>query len=60
LAIALGGSAKGVSPENEFIETYIKAVFREYVGITDVETFRVENTAQPNFVVDYDALIENL
>jgi len=60
LAIALGGSSTGVSQQNEFIETYIKAVFREYVGITDVDTYRVENTAQPNFVVDYDAIIENL
>ena len=60
LAIASGGSSSGLANENEYIETYLKAVFKEYVGITDVETYRVENTAQPQFVANYKEILENL
>lgn len=60
LAIASGGSSSGLASENEYIETYLKAVFKEYVGITDVETYRVENTAQPQFVANYEEILENV
>lgn len=58
LSIASGG----IYPnwENEFIETYIKTVFRTFAGITDITTYRVEGTACANFEVNYDEIIQDL
>lgn len=60
LAIASGGISSGLADENEYIETYLKAVFKEYTGITNIDTYRVENTAQPQFVPNYEEILENL
>ncbi|XHR93868.1 NAD(P)H-dependent oxidoreductase [Mucilaginibacter sp. UC70_90] len=60
LAIASGGRLAYWPREYEFIESYIKAVFSAYAGITDVCTYRVEGTAEPNFRVDYESIIQNL
>lgn len=58
LAIASGGIYP--NEENEFIETYIKAVFSTYAGITDISTYRVDGTAYPNFEENYEKIIQNL
>lgn len=59
LAIASGGAAnKG--KKGEYLETYIKAVFSEYAGITDVTTVRVEGTVGSNFDVDYRKIVEKI
>jgi len=60
LAIASGGKLTYWPDNYEFIETYVKAVFSSYVGITDVSTFRVEGTAEDNFKIDYEKIIQNL
>lgn len=60
LAIASGGRLAYWPREYEFIESYIKAVFSAYAGITDVCTYRVEGTAEPNFRADYEGIIQNL
>lgn len=57
LAIASGGKLSG---GYEFIESYIKAVFDAYIGITDICTFRVEGTAAPGFKTDYEEIIQSL
>ena len=58
LAIASGGIYS--NDENEFIESYIKAVFKAYAGITDINTYRVNGTAYPNFKENYEEIIKNL
>lgn len=60
LAIASGGKLSYRPTDYEFIESYTKAVFSSYVGITDVCTFRVEGTVQDNFTPDYEKIIRNL
>lgn len=60
LAIASGGRLAYWPREYEFIESYVKAVFSAYTGITDVCTYRVEGTAEQNFKVDYEDIIQNL
>lgn len=47
--------------ENDYIESYIKAVFQAYTGITDIRTFRVEGTIENNYSTDdYKRIIQNL
>lgn len=60
VAIASGGKKNGASGENDYIESYLRDVFKAYTGITDVACFRVEGTAFPHFEVDYNQIIENL
>lgn len=60
LAIASGGIYSKEDKENEFIERYIKAVFSTYAGITNINTFRVEGTAYPNFKENYEEVIQDL
>lgn len=60
LAIASGGKLAYWPAAYEFIESYVKAVFSAYTGITDVCTYRVEGTAENNFKVNYEEIIENI
>lgn len=60
LAIASGGRLAYWPKEYEFIESYIKAVFSAYVGITDVNTYRVEGSAEQGFRVDYEEVIRGM
>jgi FMN-dependent NADH-azoreductase len=60
LAIASGGK-QAFWPEGcEFIESYVKAVFSAYTGMTDVSTYRVEGTAMGIREVDYEEILQNL
>ncbi|WP_276481552.1 FMN-dependent NADH-azoreductase [Paraflavitalea pollutisoli] len=60
LAIASGGRAAYMPDGYEFIESYIKAVFSTYLGITDVYTYRVEGTAEKDCTVNYAAIIQGI
>lgn len=60
LAVASGGKLAYWPAAYEFIESYIKAVFSAYTGITDVCTYRVEGTAEQDFKVNYQEIIENI
>ncbi|SEI54839.1 FMN-dependent NADH-azoreductase [Dyadobacter sp. SG02] len=60
LAIASGGKQAFWPEGYEFIESYIKAVFGTYIGITDVATYRVEGTAMGVVEVDYDEILADL
>ncbi|SEW52774.1 FMN-dependent NADH-azoreductase [Chitinophaga arvensicola] len=60
LAIASGGRLQDWSGNYEFIASHVKAVFDAYIGLTDVEIFRVEGTAMPGFQPDYQKILENL
>jgi FMN-dependent NADH-azoreductase len=60
IAVASGGRMSYWPKEFEFVESYIKAVFSAYAGITDVSTYRVEGTAERRFEVDYEAVIQSL
>src|ERR1044072_3249647 len=60
LAIASGGRLSYWPAAYEFIESYIKAVFSAYTGITDVCTYRIEGTAETNFTVNYKEIIETI
>jgi FMN-dependent NADH-azoreductase len=60
LAVASGGRLSYWPAAYEFIESYIKAVFSAYAGITDVCTYRVEGTAEENFKVNYQEIIQSL
>lgn len=60
LAIASGGRSSYWPAAYEFIESYLKAVFSAYTGITDVCTYRVEGTAEKDFKVNYKEIIENM
>ncbi|MFA4978857.1 MULTISPECIES: FMN-dependent NADH-azoreductase [Sphingobacterium] len=56
LAIASGGTQSS-SPVQDYIADYLTAVFRTYVGITKIQTYRIEGTAFPNFSPDYNAIL---
>jgi FMN-dependent NADH-azoreductase len=60
LAIASGGKLAYWPSTYEFVESYIKAVFSAYTGITDICTYRVEGTAERGFKVNYEEIIENI
>lgn len=60
LAIASGGKQAFWPEGYEFIESYIKAVFSAYTGITDVSTYRVEGTAMGMPEIDYREILQNL
>lgn len=60
LAIASGGKPAYWPAAYEFIESYIKAVFSAYTGITDVCTYRIEGTAEKDFAVNYTEIIEDI
>lgn len=59
LAIASGG----VQPKGDFVKDYladyIKDVFKTYVGITDIDTYRIEGTAFPNFSPNYREVLKD-
>lgn len=60
LAIASGGKQAFWPEGYEFIESYVKAVFNAYTGITDVTTYRVEGTAMGIAECDYDEILREL
>ncbi|MBO9611141.1 MAG: NAD(P)H-dependent oxidoreductase [Dyadobacter sp.] len=60
LAIASGGKQAFWPEGYEFIESYIKAVFSAYTGITDISTYRVEGTAMGLPELDYTEILQNL
>nr|WP_198160623.1 NAD(P)H-dependent oxidoreductase [Pedobacter panaciterrae] len=60
LAIASGGKLAYWPKECEYIESYIKAVFGAYTGITDISTYRIEGTAEQNFTANYEEIIQSL
>ncbi|SDE86329.1 FMN-dependent NADH-azoreductase [Dyadobacter soli] len=60
LAIASGGKMAFWPEGYEFIESYIKAVFGAYTGITDVTTYRIEGTAMGIADVDYQEILRDL
>lgn len=60
LAIASGGKSSNWPATYEFIESYLKAVFSAYTGITDVCTYRIEGTAEKDFKVNYQEIIKNI
>lgn len=60
LAIASGGKSSDWPENFDFIESYIKAVFNTYLGITDIYTFRVEGTASASFKANYEEIIKNI
>jgi FMN-dependent NADH-azoreductase len=60
LAIASGGRSSQWPDGYEFIESYVKAVLHSYAGITEICTFRVEGTAERDFAVDYEKILQNL
>lgn len=59
LAIASGGVGCNGN-KNEYIESYLKAVFSVYAGITDIITLKIEGTAGNNFEVDYQEIVEKI
>ncbi|MFB6456810.1 FMN-dependent NADH-azoreductase [Chitinophaga sp. Hz27] len=60
LAIASGGRMADWPADNEFIASHIKAVFNAYVGLTEVQTFRIEGTVAPGFQADYEKILAGL
>lgn len=56
LAIASGG-IQSSSPVKDYIADYLTAVFRTYVGITQIHTYRIEGTAFSNFSPDYNEIL---
>lgn len=60
LAIASGGKISDKPSTSQFAELYIKEVFSIYTGISDISTFRIDGTAQPNFQPDYSTIISAL
>jgi FMN-dependent NADH-azoreductase len=57
LAVASGGrSAEGVP---DYVSAYIKDVFRNYTGITDVETYRIEGTMENGFTADFEGILNS-
>lgn len=56
LAIASGGIYQK-SGENNFLELYIKSVFKEYTGMTDITTLKIEGTALNNFEVKLEKIL---
>lgn len=57
LAIASGGRSIEGAPD--YISDYLKDVFRNYTGITDVETYRIEGTMENGFTVDYESILKD-
>jgi len=60
LAIASGGIYPKEDNEIDFIESYLKAVFGKYAGITDINTYKVEGTAYSDFKENYEKIIQDL
>ncbi|WP_414843961.1 FMN-dependent NADH-azoreductase [Chryseobacterium sp. IT-36CA2] len=56
LAIASGGRSIDGAPD--YISAYLKDVFRSYMGITDVETYRIEGTMENGFTADYESILK--
>lgn len=54
LAIASGGKISSDHQQTDYISDYIKDVLKAYVGITDVITYRIEGTAFPGFIPNYE------
>lgn len=57
LAVASGGRSAEGAPD--YISAYIKDVFRNYTGITDVETYRIEGTMENGFAADYESILKD-
>ena len=56
LAVASGGRRAEGAPD--YISVYIKDVFKNYTGITDVETYRIEGTMENGFTADYEGILK--
>jgi len=56
LVIASGGRSIEGAPD--YISDYLKAVFRSYTGIKDVETYRMEGTMEHGFTADYESILK--
>jgi len=59
LAIAAGGISQR-SAGKDYLESYIKSVFKEYTGMTDIITLKVEGTAINNFEIKIEQLLSTL
>ncbi|MFS4430645.1 FMN-dependent NADH-azoreductase [Chryseobacterium sp. S90] len=57
LAVASGGRSAEGAPD--YVSAYIKDVFRNYTGITDVETYRIEGTMENGFTADYESILKD-
>ena len=57
LAVASGGRRAEGAPD--YISAYIKDVFRNYTGITNVETYRIEGTMENGFTEDYEGILKD-
>ncbi|MDR3025742.1 NAD(P)H-dependent oxidoreductase [Chryseobacterium sp.] len=56
LAVASGGRRAEGAPD--YISAYIKDVFRNYTGITDVKTYCIEGTMENGFIEDYEGILK--
>ncbi|UHO39237.1 NAD(P)H-dependent oxidoreductase [Chryseobacterium capnotolerans] len=59
LAIASGGKVNITGQKNDYISDYIKDVLEAYVGKNEVITYRIEGTAFPGFIPDYEELLKD-
>ncbi|WP_213278191.1 FMN-dependent NADH-azoreductase [Chryseobacterium indologenes] len=57
LAVSSGGRSAEGAPD--YVSAYIKDVFRNYSGITDVETYRIEGTMENGFKADYESILKD-
>ncbi|GEJ45530.1 FMN-dependent NADH-azoreductase [Chryseobacterium sp. ON_d1] len=57
LAVASGGRSAEGAPD--YVSAYIKDVFRNYTGITDVEAYRIEGTMENGFTADYESILKD-
>ena len=56
LAVASGGKTAEGAPD--YLSAYLKDVFRNYTGITDVKTYRIEGTMENGFTADYESILK--
>ncbi len=56
LAVASGGRSTEGAPD--YVSAYLKDVFRNYTGITDVETYCIEGTMENSFTADYESILK--
>ncbi|WP_353149668.1 NAD(P)H-dependent oxidoreductase [Chryseobacterium sp.] len=57
LAIASGGKSTSHAPD--YLESYVKDVLKIYTGITNIRTYRVEDTVAEGFTADYDQILKD-
>lgn len=59
LAIAAGGKSDPMASKNDYISDYLKDVLEAYVGKNEVITYRIEGTAFPGFIPDYEESLKD-